>query len=232
MRYVKLVSVDDPHSGMGLKVAGVPEIEYPMAANEGLLIAHDILEHQQGPSKIGTIGDELIALGGVWYVRGQHSDIRRDGVGSMYGPHENVASDVSNMGRMYVQGCRLNSKVPKRKPACAADEDIRDIIRYGAKGMNSEFRACGETLNAEERRRMANYLRMSEILMRKGYNMAKRRFERCCHSRYHANNQFWAIAEAVDPHCKHIEFEGQNFRLAYGDGEATCRQIDDEYYGY
>lgn len=232
MRYVTLVSVNDQSTGeLGLKVEGVPEIDYPMAAMEGLLIAHDILEHQQGVSKIGTIGDELLALGGIWYVRGQHADLRRDGRGSMYNSHENVASDLANMGRMYVQGCMLHSKVPSKLPACDADDDIRDILRYGAKEMVDEFRACSETLCHEERKRMGKYLRMSEILMRKGYNMARRRFERGEHSRYYANSLFWKIAEAVDPYCKHIEYEGQQFRLSYGDGEAKCKEIyDEEYY--
>ncbi len=230
MRYVTLVAVDDPHSELGLKIEGVPEIDYPMAANEGLLIAHDLLEHQQGVSKIGTIGDELIACGGIWYVRGQHGEIRRDGMGSMYGPEENLAGDVSNMGRMYVQGCMLHSKVPERKPACEADEGIREILRYSAKGMIDEFRACDETLCHEERKRMAKYLRMSEILMRKGYNMAKRRFERGEHGRYYANSMFWEIAEAVDPYCNNLDYAGQRFRLCYGGSEARCQEIYEEDY--
>jgi hypothetical protein len=229
MRYVTLTSINDPETGeLGLKIDGVPAIDYPMAASEGLLIAHDLLEHQQGLRKIGTIGDELIACGGIWYVRGQHADIRRDSMGSMYGSEENVAADVSNMGRMYVQGCMLHSKVPSRLPACAADESIRDILRYSAKGMIDEFQACGESLCHEERKRMAKYLRMSEILMRKGYNMARRRFERGERSRYYANSMFWEIAQAVDPYCKHLEYEGQRFRLAYGGYEAHCKEIHDE----
>lgn len=229
MRFVTLATINDPATGeLGLKIEGVPEIDYPMAANEGLLIAHDLLEHQQGLQRIGTIGDELIACGGIWYVRGQHADIRRDGMGSALSSEENVSSDVALMGRMYVQGCMLHSKVPSRRPACDADESIREILRYSAKGMIGEFQACGDTLCHTERLRMAKYLRMSEILMRKGYNMAKRRFERGERSRYYANSMFWNIAEAVDPYCKHLEYEGQRFRLAYGGDGAVCKEIWDE----
>lgn len=226
MRHVALTAINDPHTGeLGLKIEGVPAIDYPMAASEGLLIAHDLLEHQQGLSKIGTIGDELLACGGIWYVRGQHADIRRDGIGSALSSEENVSGDVINMGRMYVQGSRLHSKVPSRRPACEADESIRDVIRHTAQGMISEF---DEPLCHEERKRMAKYLRMAEILMRKGYNMARRRFERGDRSRYYANSMFWEIAEAVDPWCKHAEYEGQRFRLSYGGNEAVCKEIYDE----
>lgn len=227
MRYVTLTSINDPQTGeLGLKVEGVPAIDYPMAANEGFLIAHDLLEHQQGLHKIGTIGDELLALGGVWYVRGQHGDISRNGVGSFHSAESNVASDVSNMGCMYVanEHVRLHIKPPSRLPPCLADEDIAGIAELGRQGTIEELRCQEDRIDYA---RLDKYTTLSERLMRRGYNMARRRFERG-HSRYYANSMFWNIADAVDPYCKNIDFEGRRFRLSYGDYEAHCKEIHDE----
>ncbi len=231
MRHFTLTAINDPHSGqLGLKIEGVPEIDYPMAASEGLLIAHDLLEHQQGLSKIGTIGDELLACGGIWYVRGQHADIRRDGIGSALSTEDQMSGDVVNMGQMYVTNEQqmLHIRPPARKPACEADESIDDIIACSRYGLKSELECSfpdGETYDIARREK---YLKLAGWLMRRGYNMARRRFERCERSRYYANNMFWNIAEAVDPWCKHAEYEGQRFRLSYGVNEAVCKELYDE----
>ena len=59
--------------------------------------------------------------------------------------------------------------------------------------------------------------------------MARRRFEgKLKTSRYYANSLFWEIAEAVEPFAKHCEFEGQRYRLSYGNGEAHCIEVYDE----
>lgn len=63
--------------------------------------------------------------------------------------------------------------------------------------------------------------------LRRGFRMASRRFQ----DAHAANRQFWAIADAVDRYAKHAEFEGQEYRLRYGDGCATCDEVyPDEYY--
>lgn len=228
MRFVTLTAINDPHTGeLGLKIEGVPEIDYPMAANEGLLIAHDLLEHQQGLQRIGSIGDELIACGGIWYVRGQHADIRRDGMGSALSTEENVAGDVVNMGQMYVTNEQqmLHIRPPSRKPACEADESIDEVIRCSREGLKGELECSypdGETYDIARREK---YLKLAGWLMRRGYNMARRRFERGDRSRYYANTMFWNIAEAVDQHCRHLEYEGQRFRLCYGGDGALCKEI-------
>lgn len=50
-------------------------------ATSGKLVAHDLLEHPN-IAIIGSIGDELEALGGVLYMRGQFGDISRTVAGS------------------------------------------------------------------------------------------------------------------------------------------------------
>lgn len=231
MRHVTLTAQRDGETGeLGLKIDGVPSIDYPMVATEGLLIAHDLIEHQQGLRKIGTIGDELIALGGIWYTRGRWSDISRDGGGSMHAPEVHIASDVTHMGRQYVTGynygSRLHAKIPKRAPECDAAEVFRDVLRYALRDLREELR--GEDY---DRRRLALYLRYAYRLMCKGYNMARRRFEgKLKASHYYANVIFWEIAEAVEPYARHCEYEGQRFRLSYGNGEARCSEIFEEDY--
>ncbi len=105
---VKLIVCEDQSTGeTGFKIEGVPVIDAPMVALEGLLIAHDLLEHVQGVESIGTIQDELLAEGGIWFVRGQHGDITRRP--SMHTPMEHLASDVVNMGVLYL--CNTDIRV-------------------------------------------------------------------------------------------------------------------------
>ena len=68
MRYVRLQVAEDQLSGeLGLKIKGMRATE-GMAMGSGLLVAHDLLEHQNGLRAIGSVGDELEALGGIWHV--------------------------------------------------------------------------------------------------------------------------------------------------------------------
>lgn len=237
MRYMTLTALRDPEMGeVGLCLDGLQQMDSPSAAMEGMLIAHDILEHQRGVKRIGSFGDELLALGAAWYTRGRHSDISRDlrgkgfVAGSMHSPEHNIGSDVGRIGRDFVLDFgdgydEFGLLMPKSKPECDGEEGIHEILRKGAEDMRAELR----DEEGFDRGRCATYLKAAYWLMLKGYNMAKRRFERGGRSSYYANGLFWEIAEAVDRYCQHAE-EGQRFRLAYGNGEARCTEIYDEDY--
>jgi len=43
------------------------------AGRSGLMLAHDLLEHQNGAAALGTVIDEMEAFGAIWAIRGQHS---------------------------------------------------------------------------------------------------------------------------------------------------------------
>jgi len=82
MRHLILNARNCPTTGeLGLIPRGITMGEGYVAATEGELIAHDILEHQNGLSAIGSVDDELEALGGLYFVRGWSGQLRRDGRG-------------------------------------------------------------------------------------------------------------------------------------------------------
>lgn len=223
MRYITLEVRTDRETGkLGLMIKGTPMIDYPMVAVEGFLVAHDLIEHQQGVSKIGSIGDELLALGGVWYTRGQHADINRKRP-SFHSPEEDLASEVLNMAGLALNGTPLRVKVPHYTHEHDQDDSFETIIEIAQSQFYSEF---GKTSASVEW-----YWEAALHLMRQGYNMAKKRFERKG-NRWTANTMFWNIAEAVDSIINNVEYEGQQFRLAYDSTDAHCSEIypDDDYY--
>lgn len=214
MKTVKLKCVTDGETGeLGLVIEGTKIISYPMAANEGLLIAHDLIEHINGPENIGSIDDELEALAGIWYVRGNSGQLRMDRVGSRYSPEENLASDVVNMARIYVEG-EVDFKTPV--PECGEgdyDETIDCIIEFACKGLESELD------EHYDERRLNDYLHGVKQYMRLGFE----KFQDLDYDWIQLNNIFWSITEAVEPHAKHCEYEGQEFELEFDVDENTAR---------
>lgn len=223
MKTVILEAFRDESTGeLGLGVKGMPRDETTNAAADGLTIAHDLIEHVNGPQAIGTIDDELEALGAIWYVRGQHGELRRDRVGSVYTIEQNLANDVTRMFRDHVAGDQYVSyRVPRSRP-CDADDDLIRILEAGDESYRGEF-------NEDEREGLAEkwaaYRAVALVRMRAGWRKAYRKWERL--GRFAANNRFWEIAEAVDSGAK-PQYEGQQFRLSYGLGGATCEEIYDE----
>jgi hypothetical protein len=129
-RVILTVAEDHELGGYGLLIDGMHGDDIN-PAQSGLLVAHDLLEHVNGTAHIGTIDDELEALGGIWFVRGQHADLTRDGSGSMYTPEENIASDIVRMFRDFWNGAYVDTTAPRTKP-CDADEAFRTILRHAA----------------------------------------------------------------------------------------------------
>jgi hypothetical protein len=204
---IKLVSFTDSMTGeLGLGLANMPRNDETNAATEGMLLAHDIIEHVNGAKHIGTIDDELEAMGALWYTRGQWGDLRRDGRGSMYTPIESVASDLTRMFRDYFNGVSLNP-CPVTK-ACEMDDDFRDIIKTASEDYSSEV----EEQEHEQEKQIYNKVCLSR--MRMGYRKAKAKYEK--YGRYAANNLFWELAECLDKPTKNINYDGQQFKLHYG----------------
>lgn len=224
MKYVLEYAKDKDTEELGFIVKGSKDRGGYNVASEGLLIAHDILEHAR-IEDIGTIGDELKALGGIWFVRGEYGDLRRDSRGSIYSPHENVASDVTNMARYILcGGSKLHCKVPEHiKPACCpVYSDFEAIIDIARKDIPKELE--GEDYN---RAAMQQYLNNALKLMVMGYNHAKKRF-RPVGGQIAANNLFWRISEEVEKALKWAEFEGQQFSLSVS--AAACKVYCEELY--
>lgn len=221
MKTIRLISFTDEQTGeIGLGLKGVPRHEQLNAAMDGLTIAHDLIEHVNGPEQIGTIDDELEALGAIWYVRGQWGELRRDGLGWRYSVEENIASDVTRMFRDHIDGAQHVSYNVKPGRKCEADDSLEDILVYADKDWRAEMNDADAAAS-----QWLAYRAVCLARMRIGYRKAKRKWEKF--GRWAAYKQFWAITEAVDRIVKSIETEGQEFTLRYGSGDATC----EDYYG-
>jgi hypothetical protein len=226
MRTVYLVArTDDEYGTLGLIPESAARDGYNVAT-EGFLIAHDIIEHQNGLARIGDIADEIEALGAIWIVRGQHGDMSRKGYGNAYTPEENIASDLERMGVDVAHGAYFPDTHPRTRPH-DDDDTFREIIEIAREGIRKELQHSGMEKPQEARARVKQYLDAALHLMRQGARKCARRYA----GQYAANSQFWAIAEAVEEHAAHVEYEGQRYRLRYGNGEATCEEVyDDENY--
>lgn len=218
MRAVRLVAVSDEYDDKpGLAIKGAYRGEGFAADRDGLLIAHDLLEHQNGPEHIGPVWDELEALGAIWQVRGRHGDLQN---GSMHSPDENLASDVARMSSEWA----ADGLPPKRfqfrttRP-CDYDDDFDEIIEIARRSIIREWHDDIDRLG-----QVTEYLTAAKHRMRIGYRKAVRRFGHCSFG----YDQFAAIKRAVGPACVD-PFEGQEFVLCYGGGEATIREVNHEW---
>lgn len=219
---VFLIAAKDEDTGeLGLVIEGTTPAEGTLnSASDGLLIAHDIIEHVNGPERIGTIDDELEALGAIWYVRGKHGQLRKDGVGSFYSIEDNIASDVERMFRDYFYGQSVTIKARYTRPH-DHDDAFKCIIETARKRWPREFEAKERS---EALKLWRGYASAALHLMRTGYRKAHRRWEH--RGRYAANKVFWAIAEAVGCYARGAQYEGQRFKLTYHtDGSAFCDEV-------
>lgn len=68
LKVVRCPMLDEP----GIIVVGTPNLHFIQAATSAQLLAHDLVEHVNGPKRIGGIIDELEAMGAFWLARGCH----------------------------------------------------------------------------------------------------------------------------------------------------------------
>lgn len=224
MRTVKIVSREDPVTGdVGLMLRDVHiDDDMPQVDFEGTAIAHDLLEHQNGLGSIGTIIDELQALGGILFVRGLSGQLNR---GTMYrSVEDNIGSgDLSTMFERIACQVETIGTVPVTH-MCDADDMIDSCIGYF-----SPSGGLDQTDDEDQKRwiraQVQPYKDACRAYMRIGWRKATRRYrgewQRAC-------NQFWAIADAVQPFGKSVEFEGHRFLLRYGMGKARMWEVEDD----
>ncbi len=229
MKRIVLESFRDETTGeLGLGLLDMPRHEQTNAATDGALLAHDLIEHVNGAERIGTIDDELEALGGIWYVRGQHGELFRNrDFRSAYTIEQNIGSDIARMFADHIRGDQFVDYSPIRGRRTDADEALRAILDAGAAMRFDDF-------NSDEREGLADkwerYAAIAFKRMQIGYAKARRKWGHL--GRYAANSVYFAIADAVDPCIKRIEHEGQRFVLLYNrKGDATCEELyeDDDY---
>lgn len=220
---------DDYDSAPGLAVAGTRDFEGFMADRGGLLIAHDLLEHQNGIHHIGPVWDELEALGAVHQVRGRHGDMLQDHP-SYHSVAVNLASDLTRMFQEYASN-------PDTGPGGLAvgsrphdyDDDFREAIELARRDIPSECNDMGRGEPDEDENGWSpelhalfeEYLTLALHRMRAGFRKAQKRFG----DGYYGSGLFVAIRDAVKGAARDCEYEGQRFRLTYGNREAHCVEL-------
>lgn len=222
LKTVILEAFEDESVGtLGLGLEGMPCDDITNASGTGALIAHDLLEHVNGPQHIGGIPDELEALGALWFTRGQHGELNRDGSGSHYSVGENIAHDLTRMFRDHFYGAGMPT-TKRVRPVGDQDESLKEIVAVCMRDAPREV-DTGDTCGPELRA----YCRAALYRMRMGYRKAYRMHRGDAHA---ANRLFWAVAAAVHPHASRVDYEGQRFELTYGtdkhgDAVARCEEL-------
>lgn len=233
MRHIRLIAAPDEYdTAPGLIVKGTPLLEGMMADREGGLVAHDLLEHQNGAEHIGYVWDELEALGGIWHVRGRHGNLMQKH-GSMYSVAENVASELTRMFSDWLsEGAPPFEHRAKATKPHDYDEDFLEIIEISRRDIPREHNDMGrgdpdepaDGWTDELKASLGDYLTEALHRMRTGFRKAERRFGRE-HDYFYGHRLYRAVRDAVADAARFIDFEGQEFVLSYGDGEATCREM-------
>lgn len=234
-RSVRLIAASDEYdSKPGLIIKGTRQYEGMMAARDGLLIAHDLIEHQNGVANIGRVWDELEALGAIWYCRGQWGNMMVDRP-SMYSPEQNIASDVARMfGDFSFDPCYGPGGLKAGARAHDHDDAFMAIVEHARTDIPKEHNDMGRGdegedengWNADLHALCKDYLILSLHRMRIGFRKAYRKYEGKNGGRFKAGNMMQHIKDAVDEAVKYVEYEGQEFVLTYSANDATCR----EYY--
>lgn len=211
MRHVRLIAVCDEYDttpGFALKGAPVT-VEGFAADRDGVLIAHDLLEHVNGREHIGTVWDELEALGAIWQVRARHGELFT-GRPQHHSVHVDIASDLTRMfpewlmqGPYRPSGHRISTT-----RACEADDDFLDCIERARADIPGEHDDC-------DRLEIEPYLTEALHRMRTGYRKALRKYG----DGYKGANLFTAIREAIQAGYP-PEVEGQEFTLSYNQAGA------------
>lgn len=221
MKVILKTREDSATGETGLVIEGVRDLDMPMVATvpgAGLQIAHDLVEHVNGVGEIGGIGDELEALGAMWFVRGVTGQLRRDGAGSRHSVEVNIASDVSRMAIDFANGVGFERVVPRTR-ASSEDDTFREILEIARGDAILEVEHISSDENLEY---LFQYFNNATHFMRAGYRKARKKYG----STEVANNMFWQIAEAVDRCMRIEELLGQDFELSYTQRSAECKSLE------
>lgn len=177
-------------------------------STEGALIAHDILEHVNKPEDIGAICEELEALGGLWFVRGEMEQIRpRMNVSSV----ESLSYELTDMARDFIGGEELEKEKYKLSRLCVENENFVEMVKLSRKQLREELE-CDDYIEDIEKAMLEANKFYSYVVpaMEAGYLKAEKMYV----SSSWACSLFWEVATTIENHLKYEElFEGKEFEL-------------------
>ena len=183
-----------------------------MVMFDAIGLAHDLTEHVNGLKSIGTVADELEALGAIWVTRGQYGELRRDNIGSAISTHDHLASDIVRMAQ-------FNETIAPLDISDCDDiwyEDFEAIIEASRDGIAIEY--------DEPPCDIDYYLARCFEGMVLGAEKQGTRYEGLT-----SNCRFWNIHDALEPVFHSIEYVGQTFELTITDAtEVVTNEVYDD----
>lgn len=209
MKKIILNYVECHNSGQtGLLIEGAKPYQLTVAT-DGMLAAHDILEHHT-PGCIGGVADELEALGAMWWMRGVFNDINRH-AHSPYSPYENLSHDVELMAEQIYCGV---STVPDPLVtyACDYDDDFKLIIEMAHKRFKKMMLNDIHTDMFRGVSEANRYFDTASHYMRVGYRRAVKRYKNL--GQIGANALFWDTVKAIDSQLNYIDI-GEQLEVRY-----------------
>lgn len=211
---------EDRESGeTGLKFGNMPDLDMPTAILEGRTLAHDLFEHVNGQEMIGGIADEIMAIGAMWYIRGEYSDIVR-GQPSYRSPDEIAAGDLYNIFVDWLRADREWGDHEFDQGYDPTDTYINEIgvefFQLMVSQYNVEDEAEDEEFTQEE---LDYYIAYGLKCLCQGYDRAHEKYK----DQYMVNSFFWEVAEVASTFIKQTElFCGAEYKLTLDIENLTC----------
>jgi len=218
------VEVDEETGEVGFKIDGMKSTHGMYVGSTGILVAHDIIEHVNGLEAIGSIGDELMALGAIWEVRGRWGDIVRGNYASALAPEQHIAGELPQLYYHFKRGVPLRWPIPEEDPAFEEHYDLWTdyIAEEGLKMTRGEWM----DMDMWDFDSWEEFIEAGRLLFGAGAAKLNELWE---DNTLAANSQFWAIHDEVEDHIKrgHL-WEGQRYALGYGGGCCSVVELEED----
>lgn len=181
----------------------------------GAGFAHDLIEHQKGLQAIGTLDDELIAIGACWYTRGYFNDFA--GGSGFISPYQVLAHDLSYLLDLHISGVPLRRRTSGHNAGtCGLNSDLQTVVSYARDNYHWQREDAAEIKQVE------HFLAHAGALMVEGVNRQDKRFK----DQLVANNVFNHVATAIDELINKPYQEHQNYTLFYSPNEAYTKPLN------
>lgn len=195
-----------------------------------VVIAHDMVEHVNGLEAIGTIGDELMALGGIWLTRGHWGDMERGDHASLCTPVQAIAGELPDLYYRYHRGISFGVARPE-----VSETDLENYEETWEEITNEAIKITRGDWVDEDMWSLDtwnDFIKAGHKFFTAG---ADKLFVLYNGTVMQANSDFWGIHDAIAECLKHVEYEGQVFELRPNPqtGKFTTEEIfpeeEDEY---
>lgn len=171
----------------------LPDMEDEVSHSTSVVqVPHDLLEHVNGLQRIGSVFDELQAIGAIWWIRGQWGTLDPR-IKQLQNPYEILGSEVETMWEKYKTELPYLGNVETWEEA---EHIISNIKPYNLEGNEKSWRDYSDCA-----------VKLLSLGMEKAQKLYPEPLE--------ANNLFWEIVENLEYWFGKQE-EGMHMRLTYG----------------